>query len=309
MVDGDEFDTAGLDTGKWMAYDASNGRGRYGNADPKMLGCHSAKNVVVADGVATLSSKKEPITCGSTTYDYSQNFLGSGDVRKYYPLYGRFEVRARIPHGQGVWTQFWLRHIWGSDDAEVDVVEVFHASDPGTTTSTVHFPNSLGKNLAKVGAPFEKAVVGTGGWHVFAVDIDQVYPGRDDVVKFTFSIDGRTTLQYTNSSATPWTKVADKSRVWNIAIGTSVGGTWSGHPDEKLGWFPASGGRCSLERPQRLTTDWSSCDDERTAGAYYNKWMTSAPKRDGVPDIWLAPWNYGKASDYVLDYFRYYQRT
>lgn len=309
-VSGDEFSGSSLDTSKWMAYDPSNGRARYGNADPNILHCLTKNNVAVSGGYATLKSRKESKTCGSVTTGYTSAFLGSGDAGRYYPLYGRLEIRARIPHGQGIWPAFWLRHVNGASAAEIDVVEVFHHSDPGSVTQTVHFPSSIGTNVAKKGPWFESAVKGTGGWHTFAVDIVQVYPGRDDTVKFTFWVDSTKTLEYTNTNATKWTSVSDKSRVWNIAINTAVGGTHAGHPDQNLGWDKAGGGRCALERPQRSTTSASSCSKERTPGKWYNDTISKAPATDGAPDIWLAPWTYGQASaDYVIDHFRYYTKA
>lgn len=309
-VSGDEFDGSTLNTSKWMAYDPSNGRARYGNADPNTLHCLTKNNVGVTGGTAVIKAKKQSLSCSGTTTNYSSAFLGSGDAGTYYPLYGRFEIRARVPHGQGLWSGFWLRHVNGSSAAEIDVVETFHHTDPGSVTQTVHFPTSLGTNVAKKGPWVESPVKGTGGWHTYAVDIVQVYAGRDDVVKFTFWVDDRKTLEYTNTAATKWTNVANKSRVWNIALNTTVGGTQAGHPDQNLGWDKGSGGRCTLERPQRLTTNAASCSKERTPGKWYNDTITKAPATNGVADIWLAPWNYGQASaDYVLDYFRYYTKA
>lgn len=307
---GDEFNGTKLDQSKWLAYDVSNYLSRYGNADPYFLPCLSDDNVVVRNGAATLQAKKQSVTCQGYQSNYTSAFLGSGEVGTYYPLYGRFEMRARIPHGQGIWPAFWLRHINGSSSAEVDVVEVFHAADPGSVLQTLHFPKTVGYNVTKTGVNFESAVKGTGGWHTFAVDIEQVYPNRHDAVKFTFWVDNLKTLEYVNTNATQWTSLPDRNKAWNIAINTAVGGEWAGHPDQKLGWFPVRGGRCSLERPQRTTSDAAGCDDERTAGRWYSPQIPKAPSQDGKPDIWLAPWNYGQPSaDYVIDYFRHYRKA
>lgn len=309
-VSGDEFSGSSLDTSRWMAYDPSNGRARYGSSDPNTVHCLTKNNVTVGGGMATVKAKKQQLSCSGTTTRYSSGFLGSGDAGRYYPLYGRYEIRARVPHGQALWSGFWLRHVNGSSAAEVDVVETFHVIDPGSVTQTVHFPTSLGTNVAKKSPLVENAVKGTGGWHTYAVDIVQVYSGRHDVVKFTFWVDDRKTLEYTNTSATKWTSVSDKSRVWNIALNLAVGGLHAGHPDNNLGWTKAAGGRCALERPQRSTTSAASCARERTPGKWYNDTITKAPATDGVADIWLAPWNYGQASaDYVIDYFRYYAKA
>lgn len=311
VAGGDEFNGASVDSAKWRTYDPSWGTGLYGESDPNTLHCLTKNNVSVGGGAAVIKAKKQTVNCGGKSRQYTSGFLTSGEAGKYYPLYGRFEIRARIPHAQGIWPAFWLRHVNGASVAEIDIVEVFHSSGPGSNVNTLHFPNSIGKNVAKIGKQFETPVKGSGGWHTFAVDIEQVYPGRDDAVRFTFWQDGAKTLTYTNTRAGAFTSVKDKSRVWNIAINTAVGGTYVGNPDQKLGWFPAMTGACSLERGQRKTSDAASCGKERSQGKWYNNDIPSAPAPNKVPDIWLAPWNYtsGATSDYHIDYFRYYKKA
>jgi beta-glucanase (GH16 family) len=307
----DEFNDGSIDTSQWGVYDPTNNKGRYGDGDPLFLPCLTKNNVTVANGSLTIKSKKEQVLCNKgITTQYSSGFIGSRDANKYYPLYGRYEMRARIPHGQGIWPAFWLRHVNGSSAAEIDILEVFHHTDPGTVTQSLHFPLSIGTNVAKKGSIFENPVKGTGGWHIFAVDIEQVYPERNDTVKISFWVDNTKTLEYTNTNASNWAGIADQTKAWDIAINTAVGGTYGGHPDEKLGWDAASGGRCTLERPQRVTTDSVSCSKERTPGKWYNDTITKAPATDGIDDIWLAPWNYNSqtSADYIVDYVRFYTK-
>ncbi|MBP7820978.1 family 16 glycosylhydrolase [Candidatus Saccharibacteria bacterium] len=307
----DEFSGSTVDTSQWGVYDPSNNKGRYGDGDPGFLPCLSKDNAIVGSGALTIQSKKEQMACNKgITTDYTSAFIGSRDANKYYPLYGRYEMRAKIPHGQGIWPAFWLRHVNGSSAAEVDIVELFHNSNPGSVTQTLHFPNSIGSNIAKKGVPFETAVKGSGGWHNFAVDIEQVYSGRDDTVKFTFWVDNLKTLEYTNTNATSWAGIADKTRAWDIALNTAIGGEWVGNPDSNLGWGAANGGVCLLERPQRATANPATCSKERTAGKWYSDAMPSAPSQDGIDDIWLAPWNYNgqTSADYIVDYVRYYSK-
>lgn len=308
----DDFNGTVLDATKWLAYDPSNNNGRYGDGDPLFLPCLTKNNAIVGGGNLIIRSKKELMLCNKgITTQYTSAFIGSRNVGQYYPLYGRYEIRARIPHGQGIWPAFWLRHINGASAAEIDILEVFHHTDPGTVTQTVHFPLSISTNVAKKGSVFESPIKGTGGWHIFAVDIEQVYPGRHDTVKFSFWVDSVKTLEYTNTNALSWADIADKTKVWDIALNTAVGGTYGGDPDKQLGWDAGGGGRCTLERPQRATLDAASCSKERTSGKWYNDTMTKAPATDGIDDIWFAPWHYdGQASaDYIIDYVRYYSKV
>lgn len=310
LVDGDDFAGSTIDPSRWRTYDPSWGTGQYGNADPHSLHCLTQDNVTVAGGTAVIEAKRQPTQCGGAVRNYSSGFLTSREAGRYYPLYGRFEIQARVPHGQGIWPAFWLRHVDGASTAEIDVMEVFHSSDPGTVSHSLHFPDSSGAHASSAAVPFEAAVPGTGGWHTFAVDIDPVYPGRDDAVRFTFWVDGTKTHEFVDTDAAAWTDVPDQSRLWDVAINVAVGGTWVGHPDQRLGWLPASGGRCALERPQRFDQS-GNCAVERTAGGQYNATLQAAPLPDGQPDIWLVPWSSEDAGDgieFVVDYFRYYAR-
>ena len=226
----DEFNTTTIDTTRWKPYANNYGAGN------NELQCNLPDNAATADGALTITGRKQTVTCpGSGTYNYTSAFLGSRDTGTYYPLYGRYEIRARVPHGQGLWPGFWLRHRTGSSNAEVDILEMFHNQAPGTATQTLHFPNSIGTNTAKKTTFFETPTPGTGDWHTFGVEIE---PAGTNAVKFTFLIDNTPTHTYTNTNAGSWINTADPNATWDIAINMSVGGAWVGHPEEHLGYLP-----------------------------------------------------------------------
>ena len=276
----DEFTGTGVDGTKWKAYNNT-----YGDGDPTMLHCLTPNNVAVDNGSLKLTAKKQTVTCANgKVRDYTSGFLGSRDTGTYYPLYGRYEMRARVPHGQGLFPALWLRHRNGSNAAEVDIFENFFTQIPGKAMSTLHFPTTLGYNVAKKAVWYETPLQGRGGWHTFSVDIAPVTPGDDSKVTFTFQVDGVTSLQYTNTNASAWTSV-DKNAAWDIALQLYVGGSWTGHPDQKLGWLPANGGICSLTAKAPTNGDPSTCP---TTG------------------LWLAPW---KDSTFEIDYVRVYTKA
>src|SRR5690606_26236127 len=65
--------------------------------------------------------------------------------------YGRIEVRARLPHGQGIWPAVWML---GADidqvgwprSGEIDIIELV-GHRPDTVHGTVHGPRSAGLGL------------------------------------------------------------------------------------------------------------------------------------------------------------------
>jgi hypothetical protein len=274
----DEFSASSIDTSRWGVY-----HNNYGSANNE-LECNTPNNVAQASGLLTITGKKQTYACPQGgTKNYTSAFLGSRDAStaRYYPLYGRFEMRARVPHGQGLWPAFWLRHKAGSSAAEVDIVELFHNQSPGKVTSTLHFPNSIGSNVSKKSTAFETAVQGTGGWHTFAVEI---VPASGGAVKFTFYVDGTQTLTYTNTNASSWT-TGYESGAWDIALNMAIGGNWVGSPDAQLGYLPYPN-KCSLSYATPTSNDPTTCS---TAGI----WLANMASRDAVYQIdYVRMWTY-----------------
>ncbi len=280
LVFADEFDGTAVNTANWKAY-----HNTYGDGDAHMLQCNTPDNVVVSGGTVKLTAKKQRVNCPwNKVRDYTSGFLGSRDVGRYHPLYGRYEMRARTPHGQGLFPALWLRHRNGASAAEVDIFEAFHSQAPGRATATLHFPTSIGYNVAKKTTWIETPTTSRGGWHTYSVDILPVTPGDNTKVKFRFAIDGVTTLEYTNPNASKWTSV-DPNGGWDIALQLYVGGQWTGHPDQKLGWLPVNGGVCARTLKAPLGGDPKNCPT------------------DGIQ---LAQWN---DATFEIDYVRVYTKN
>ena len=248
----DEFNGTSVDTTRWGVY-----HNNYGSGNNE-LECNTPSNAAVVGGNLVITGKKQTYTCpGAGTYQYTSAFLGSRDAstKRYYPLYGRYEMRARVPHGQGLWPAFWLRHALGSSNAEVDIVEEFHNQQPGKITSTLHFPATLGSNVSKKSTFVETPVQGTpGAWHTYAVQIE---PATAGAVKFTFFIDNVQTLTYTNTNASSWT-TGYENGAWDIALNMAIGGKYVGNPESQLGYLPDVN-KCSLSYAAPLNNDPTTC--------------------------------------------------
>src|SRR3546814_11451816 len=80
-------------------------------------------------------------------------------------------MRAKVPHAQGMWPAFWLRHRNGAGVAEVDIMEYFHSQVPGRTTGTLHLDRT--HHISQRSLPFE-APPATPRWPPRA---DQTQPG------------------------------------------------------------------------------------------------------------------------------------
>ena len=225
----DNFDGSAVNTANWKAY-----YNNYGSANHE-LQCLTPNNLTVSNGTLKIFGKRETVTCSKWgTYNFTSGFLGSREVGKYYPRYGTFQMRAKLPHGNANWPGFWLRHRNGAtatNGAEVDIMEYFHPQLPGKTTSTLHLAGK--KNTYKKSTFFETPTTQP-GWHTWAVTISPV----GNAVKFQFLIDGNDAGSYMDQNASAWNTSAPADGTWDMAVNMSIGGDWVGNPDgdiSKLG--------------------------------------------------------------------------
>ena len=263
---GDEFNGSTVDASKWSEYHNTYGDGN------KELECNSPDNADVSGGALKIQAKKQTVTCpGGAVRSYTTAFLGSREVGKYYPKYARFEMRAKLPHAQGLWPAFWLRHRNGAGVAEVDIMEYFHSQVPGKATQTLHLDGRT--NLSKKTTAFEQPTLSP-GWHTWAVDILPDPAG----VRFTFYVDGTAVHTYVDTQHN-WAEAGTASGTWDIALNMAVGGNWTGAPDDTLGVL-RNINRCSI------------------SGTFPTTCSTSGIKR--------VDWANPASTTYDIDYVRVY---
>jgi beta-glucanase (GH16 family) len=119
LVWSDEFDSTQVDTNKWN-YEVNCDGG--GNNEKQ---CYTAndENAFIEDGVLNIvalpaeDGAEQPYTSARITTRYKADFT-----------YGRFEVRAKLPSGQGSWPAFWMlptNEEYGTwpRSGEIDVLE------------------------------------------------------------------------------------------------------------------------------------------------------------------------------------------
>lgn len=132
----DEFNQNGLpDSTKWSYDIGGNG---WGNNELQYYTYQNLKNARVEKGALIIETHKEP----QDENHYTSARLvtkGKGDF-----LYGRFEVRAKLPTGRGTWPAIWMlasNPIYDKkylpNNGEIDIME--HVGyDPGRVHTTLH---------------------------------------------------------------------------------------------------------------------------------------------------------------------------
>jgi beta-glucanase (GH16 family) len=138
LVFEDEFDGDSLDTSKWNI-DTGDGCPDlcgWGNNEKQV---YSEDNITVSGGVLTIQGRQE----ADGTYTSARiNSKGKFDFQ-----YGKVEVKARLPAGQGTWPAIWMLHsdptIYGPWplSGEIDIMEAFNLGVDGNTAirSSTHY--------------------------------------------------------------------------------------------------------------------------------------------------------------------------
>ncbi len=167
LVWADEFDGSTLDRAKWAPEVSCWGGG---NAERQ---CYTdrAENIAVEGGVLLLKAKKERFTgparppeiAEKRNPDILQSYT-SGKVRTrglHAWRYGRIEVRAKVPPGQGTWPAVWMmpqEDIYGPWplSGEIDILEAVNigakckvcegGKGENRTISALHFGDMAPKN-------------------------------------------------------------------------------------------------------------------------------------------------------------------
>jgi len=162
------------------------------------------------NGVLTISAT--PVSADQSAqmwgYKYSSGMLESN----FTQTYGYFEMRAELPHGQGLWPAFWLL---GEQNKEIDVLEGL-GSDTKTAFNAIHSPMVPALGNASFN-PYAD------GFHNYGV----LWTPQT----ITYYVDGAPVWQ----TATP----ADMNSPMHLIVNLAVGGNWPGSPDATTP-FPAN---------------------------------------------------------------------
>lgn len=133
----EDWSSGSIDPSRWYVYPDGNTYGDGNNS----IHVHRTQNALVSPATAGGSGnsfKGLNIKESFSGRQYTAAMLGSRERSVWYPRYGRYWFRAKMPHGQGLWPAVWLRHRNGSSVCEVDIMEYFHSQRPGKSDFNLH---------------------------------------------------------------------------------------------------------------------------------------------------------------------------
>lgn len=228
LVWSDEFNTNGaINATNWHHQTQIPSGGNWYNGEQQHY-TNLITNSFVNAGSLNIKAIKEPFTDQGVTKQYTSARLNS----KFAFLYGRVDVRAKIPTNQGTWPAIWLlgkniNEDGGFFDAqfgttpwpacgEIDIMEhgITQSQPAGYVQSAIHTPSSFGNTINHGGTIASN--LGT-DYHVYSMNWSPF--------QITFLLDGVAFYTYNPAvkNASTWPFNAEQYLLLNIAMGGVAG--------------------------------------------------------------------------------------
>jgi len=215
LVWSDEFNYSGLPDSKKWSYDTDGNANGWGNNEAQYYTSARLKNSEVKDGNLFITALKEDFE--GKKYTSARLITKSkGDW-----LYGKIEVRAKLPDGRGMWPAIWMLPTdwayggWPAS-GEIDIMENV-GYDPNVILGTAHtqsYNHSIGTqksgklNVADCYTAFHSYIL---EWeaHEYRIYVDET-------LYFTFKNEGK------GFQVWPFDKR------FHLLLNVAVGGNWGG---------------------------------------------------------------------------------
>ncbi|WP_445452065.1 family 16 glycosylhydrolase [Flavobacterium sp. 25HG05S-40] len=228
LVWSDEFETNGaINSSKWFHQTQLPAGGSWFNGEVQHY-TDQLTNAFVNAGLLNIVAKRESYTNQGITKQFTSARLNS----KFAFLYGRVDVRAKIPVNQGTWPAIWMlgKNVnedgayfdasFGTTDwpacGEIDIME--HGITPSQPTnyiqSALHTPSSFG-NTTNIGGTIANNL--GNDFHVYSMNWSPF--------QISFLLDNVIFYTYNPAVKTPsnWPFTAEQYLLLNIAMGGIAG--------------------------------------------------------------------------------------
>ncbi|MDG1724668.1 MAG: glycoside hydrolase family 16 protein [Bacteroidia bacterium] len=228
LVWSDEFDGNKLNENDWN-FEIGTGSNGWGNNESQY---YLKENTKVKDGFLTITARQQIYN----TNNYTSSRITTQNKQSF--KYGRIDIRAALPKGQGLWPALWLlgdniTSVSWPACGEIDIMELVGGTKPGKSDriihGTLHWQNNgnhaeYGNGHTLQSGDFSEE------FHVFTIIWDDKYIKwyRDDILFSTVDISSLSAFHEKFFA------------IFNVA----VGGNWPGSPD------------ATTKFPQKLHVDY-----------------------------------------------------
>lgn len=243
----DEFSGSSLDSSKWEPMIGNGdvvGNPGWGNNELEYY-TGRPENVTVKDGTLVITARKENITAPADSPEKGKSYTWtSARIRtagKFSRTYGKFEIRAKMPVGKGLWPAIWMLPepneygTWAAN-GEIDIAEGW-GSKPDVIAHTLHYGGQWPNNVSKgVTVPFPNSGPNSGklnDWHTYTLEwtSDEMRWLVDGVetAKQTAWWSAKNNPPQSDADLNPWPAPFD--RPFHLLLNLAVGGNFDGNPD------------------------------------------------------------------------------
>jgi beta-glucanase (GH16 family) len=215
LIWADEFDGTALNNNFW-SYDLGDGCNvnlcGWGNNEMQAY-TDKPENIKLDNGKLVITARKTESGGFTSARIKTEN--------KKELRYGRIDVRAKLPKGQGIWPAIWslgenIDVVGWPTCGEIDIMELV-GHQPATAHGTVHYRDDVYKySTSSTSLP-----AGTFGdaYHVFTL----VW----DYNSISWYVDNKEFKKFTNTNISNW----PFNKAFYFLLNVAVGGNWPGKPD------------------------------------------------------------------------------
>jgi beta-glucanase (GH16 family) len=216
LVWNDEFEGSSL-SNDWT-YEIGTGSNGWGNNE---LQYYRSENTKVEDGYLIIQAKNE--SYGGRNYTSSRIITQNAQSFKY----GRIDIRAALPFGQGLWPAVWMlgssfSNVGWPACGEIDIMEMVGSNNGNTSNNTVHGTahwDNGGQHAQHGGSNTLSTGKYADEFHVFSIiwDSNSIKWYRDDILYEELDI--------TSAS------LSEFHQPFFFIFNVAVGGNWPGSPN------------------------------------------------------------------------------
>lgn len=223
----EDFNGASLNLNNW-SYEIGTGSNGWGNNE---LQYYREENTSLQDGHLVITAKKESV--GSSEYTSSRLVT----MNKHNFRYGRIDVRAALPRGQGIWPAVWMLgtnfpSVGWPASGEIDIMEMVGGNGrENTVHGTVHWQNQ-GQHAEFGGSKTRASGTYSDEFHVYSII------WTENQIRWLVNDE-----QYHAIDTSP-DELDEFRKPFFFIVNLAVGGNWPGSPNN------------STTFPQHLIVDY-----------------------------------------------------